>query len=545
MTFFRKKILPVLIWFGLANLFYYFMLPPINPRSGDFWFFLIFNIVILALLIFLFNRKKFNFKVSVPLDGYSVNISKIGKKTKRIIIIASSVIIIFIAILVVSSSTLFRAEAYMKQLTVTESDFNTDIAEIPFSKIPVVDKSIAQRLGTRKIGEVVDLVSQFNVSGYYSQINYNDVPTRVSPLEYADVFKWMFNQKEGIPYYVRIDMATQNTELVELENGMKYSPSECFNRNLLRYLRYKYPTKMFKETNFEIDENGNPYWIVSVYTYKIGLVGGTDISGIITVNAVTGEHKYMDVKDVPEWIDRVYSADIVLAQAHNWGRFKSGFLNSIVGQKGVISTTEGYSYLALENDVWLYTGLTSVSLDESNIGFILVNLRTKEARTYSINGAEEYSAMDSAEGKVQEKGYDATFPILINLANQPTYFMSLKDNAGLVKSYAFVSVLNYQVVGVGETLEKAQADYISLLGKEQIETDTPDVLETAGSVTFLSSAVKDGNTYYYIKLGSGEGLFIASIKVSSFLPTLAVGDKIEISYKGMDDGTKEIVEITG
>ena len=94
----------------------------------------------------------------------------------------------------------------------------------------------------------------------------------------------------------------------------------------------------------------------------------------------------------------------------------------------------------MDGDVWVYTGVTSVNADESNIGFVLMNLRTGESKYYNIAGAEEYSAMSSAEGQVQNLGYRASFPSLINIKNIPTYIMVLKDNAGLVKMYALVNV---------------------------------------------------------------------------------------------------------
>ena len=213
--------------------------------------------------------------------------------------IKSCFIIVF-GLIFVTSSQLFNASDYQKMLDVKPSDFNTDIAEIPLSQIPIVDRDTASRLGSRKIGEVVELVSQFNVSSYYTQINYKNYPVRVSPLEYADIIKWVTNKNEGIPYYVKIDMATQDTELVNLPQGMKYSPSEYFGRDLMRHVRFAYPTKMFDSTSFEVDENGNPYWIISCYDYTIGFLGGYDITGIITVNAVNGEMNYYTVGDVPQ-----------------------------------------------------------------------------------------------------------------------------------------------------------------------------------------------------------------------------------------------------
>ena len=385
-------------------------------------------------------------------------------------------------------------------------------------------------LGSRKIGEVVELVSQFNVSSYYTQINYNETPTRVSPLEYADIIKWISNQSEGIPYYVKIDMATQDTELVKLKEGMKYTPSEYFNRDLLRHVRFSYPTKMFQSVTFEIDDNGHPFWSVSYYDYTIGFLGGRDITGIIMVDAVTGEMTDYPVSDVPQWVDTVYDADMLIEQANFWGSYTNGYWNSIFGQKNVVRTTDGYNYIALDDDVWMYTGITSVVDDASNIGFLLVNLRTKEAIQYTINGAEELSAMESAEGMIQEKNYNATFPILVNIADTPSYFISLKDNAGLVKAYSFVSVADYQIVGVADTISGAATEYKRLLasiGGVDVKPETkPETSEVTITVEGISSAVVGGNSVYYIKATDGK-IYTAGIEVSKNLPFIKAGDTIK------------------
>ena len=360
------------------------------------------------------------------------------------------------------------------------------------------------------------------------------------------LFKWFSNKDEGIPYYVTIDMAavdkpTEQTQLVELDEGMKYSPSEYFARDLYRHMRFAYPTKMFENLSFEIDDSGAPYWVMSCYDYTIGLFGGKDITGIILVNAVNGEMTYYDISEVPQWIDVAYSAEMLITQADNWGSLKNGFLNSIFVQKNVVVTTDGYNYIAVDDDVWLYTGITSVVADESNIGFILINMRTKEAKTYMINGAEEYSAMGSAEGQVQEKGYTATFPILLNIADRPTYFISLKDEVGLVKLYAYVSVTDYQIVGVADTIQGAEKEYKRMLGISV--TDQPLVGETteySGVIQKIATAVKNGNSQYYIMVS--DKIYIADISVSDILPLLSVNDNI--TFKADDNGNISEISLT-
>ncbi len=543
---FKKYILPLITTIIVSAVNYYLTLPAMNVKSSSLWGFIFFAVIVFFIskavitgaswLKGVFSEKNF---VNIENKHIKLDFLK-NKKIKPLVISLVCCFIIVFGFIFVSSSQLFNASDYQKMLDVKPSDFNTDIAEIPLSQIPIVDRDTAERLGSRKIGEVVELVSQFNVSSYYTQINYKNYPVRVSPLEYADIIKWFTNKDDGIPYYVKIDMATQDTELVDLPEGMKYSPSEYFSRDLMRHVRFAYPTKMFDSTSFEIDDNGNPYWIISCYDYTIGFLGGYDITGIIMVNAVNGEMTYCDVAEVPQWIDCVYPADIVLMQADYWGSYVNGFWNSIISQKNVVTTTEGYNYLAIDDDIWAYTGITSVVADESNIGFILINLRTKEAKTYSINGAEEYSAMSSAEGKIQEKGYTATFPILVNIADTPSYFISLKDGAGLVKSYSFVSVANYQIVGVADTLAGAEAEYRRLLkeaGKLDDDSSAEEITQStiSAKVTAISSAVVNGNTAYYIKLDGIDKIFIADVGLNDKLPFVKVDDQLKITYYEQDD----------
>lgn len=550
----KSYLFPSLITLGFLVIYYYLALPAINLRSGGFWVMLILAALAFFVSFAAFRKSDFFKELGVWLRSAMAEDAKkkskrsgdivmgegktsapnISKNVKITLIVIIAVVVLALLICFFTSSKIFRASAYQQMLKVDENaDFSKDIAEMSISQIPIVDRDTAERLGSRKIGEVVDLVSQFNVSSYYSQINYENKPFRVSPLEYADILKWLSNKQDGIPYYVSIDMATQETELVKLSEGMKYSPSEYFSRDLKRHIRFAYPTKMFENLSFEIDDNGHPYWVMSYYTYTIGIVGGKDIAGVILVDAVSGEMNDYASADIPQWIDLAYSPELVVDQANNWGSLKNGFLNSLFVQKGVVVTTDGYNYIAVNDDVWLYTGITSVVSDESNIGFILINMRTKEAKTYMINGAEEYSAMESAEGQIQEKGYTATFPILLNVAERPTYFISLKDNAGLVKAYAFVSVANYQIVGVADKIEDAKSEYLRMLGVEDDgNASVGESAEYTGTVSDIATAVKDGNTLYYliIKTENGEALiYTADIRISDMLPFIKANDNVKFT----------------
>ncbi|MCD8028248.1 MAG: CvpA family protein [Erysipelotrichaceae bacterium] len=494
----------------------YFLLLPINLRSFSFTLFLCICLIIFIVL------KSF---ICLAFD----NISKAC-------CILTLILGVYLGVGYLISSPVINASQYQSQLDMnSEADFYSDFENISYSSIPVVDRDSAQRLGDRKMGEIVDYVSQFEVDEEYAQINYDDTPYRVTTISYSDLIKWFTNQSDGLPAYIRVNMVSQESEVVRLDNGMKYSRSDLFFRNINRYLRVKYPTLMFEDPTFEIDDDGNPYWIAPVYNYKIGLFGGEDITGAVLVDACSGESQYYDIDDVPSWVDRVYPAELLLTQLTNWGQYGNGFINSLISQKGVLTTTDGYNYLALNDDVYLYTGLTSVSSDESNVGFVLINMRTKESNYYAISGAEEYSAMSSAEGKVQNLGYEATFPILINSGGQPTYFLSLKDSAGLVKQYAFVNVQNYQIVAVGESVAEAESNYYQLLVDNGIEDVTYDTATLSGTISDIQQAVVDGTSYYYFKLEGYDDIFIASVSLNDALPLIQAGDQVSIDYS--DSGT--------
>lgn len=404
----------------------------------------------------------------------------------------------------VSSMVFFRATDYAAMLKIEDGDFTTDVQQISFDQIPMLDKESAERLGDRKLGELSDMVSQFEVNPAYSQINFQDEPVRVTYLDYGDIIKWLNNREEGLPAYIRINMVSQEVTVERLEEGIKYSPSDLFSRDLMRHLRFQFPTLMFDDVNFEINEEGHPFWICSVVDKTIGLFGGTDVIGAVIVDAVTGESVYHTLEDVPTWVDRVFSADLIIEQYDYRGMYSGGFINSVLGQKNVTVTTDGYNYIALNDDVWVYTGVTSVTGDESNVGFILSNQRTKETAYYTIAGATEYSAMASAQGMVQHLGYTATFPLLLNINGEPTYFMALKDASLLVKMYAMVNVEQYQVVATGTTLEETKAEYDAQLIQNGIQTvpveEAAETVTISGEVEALRTQIVEGNTIYYFLL---------------------------------------------
>lgn len=515
--------LAVTLVFGLA--YFYLSLPALNLQDGNFYTF-VFVLCIVFVVASLFTS---GFRMA-PGSGVKEYFRFV--KTQCFPVGVLMVLLIAVGIIgTLVSMPIFRASAYRDLLTVEDGNFNQDIAQISFDKIPTLDRSSAEYLGDRQMGTLSDMVSQFEYSNDSTQINYQGRPVRVAPIDYADLIKWFTNRGEGLPAYVLVDMVTQEASVVRLQEGMKYSFSEPLNRNIVRHLRFRYPTYLFDTPQFEIDEEGTPYWIAPRIVRTIGLFGGTDIQGAVLCNAITGECQYYDIDDVPAWVDNVYTPDLIMEQYDYHGTFINGFLNSILGQKGVTMTTEGYNYIALNDDVYVYTGVTSANADQSNLGFLLSNQRTKETRFYEAPGATEYAAMGSAEGEVQDLKYVATFPLLLNIAGEPTYFIPLKDATELVKSYAMVNVAQYQLVAVAGSVSQCEQVYIDLLSQRGIvsEEERPET-QISGVVDDIRSAVMDGSTYYFLRLEGGEVYYAVSASENPVAVLLNLGDKVTIGH---------------
>ena len=526
-----KKIVNLIITIIVALVAYYLTLPAINLNNIGFYIFIAFIVFFNQMLNVMTNNViKVNKKGVITTDNFP----------KGAIYAFAGIVIMFVCLLIVNfiSSPLFNAKSYQSRITINEDgNFTEDIPEVNFNQLPLLDRASSEVLGDRVMGQISDLVSQFNVSDMYTQINYNDLIMRVTPLEYADGIKWLTNRKNGIAGYITVNSVTGESELVKLEKGMKYSPSAYFGENLERKLRFDYPTINFGKISFEIDNEGKPYYIVPTIKYTaIGLKA--KVTGVIIFDPITGDSKKYSSKDIPTWVDIAYSADLIIEQVDDWGSYKNGFWNSIFGQKNVVNTTEGYNYLAMNDDIYLYTGITSVVTDESNLGFILTNMRTGETNFYDVPGAEEYSAMSSAEGQVQDMGYTSTFPLLINLNGTPTYLVSLKDSSGLVKKYAFIDVKDYQKVVVTDSSEgivKAKDNYLAS-NKKEVKDEELIIKEI--KIQSINTANINGYTYYYVL--AEDKKYKLSISLNDTLPFIKVGDTIKIGYFETD---KTVIEV--
>lgn len=534
-----KIVINIIVTIVFGIVLYYFMLPVFNFKSIMMYAFFGAMAVFYCVI---------NYVTSGALR--TPDYAPYARKSSLVPKIIIGVLVAVVAIGMLVSSVFFRASSYAEIIDVQTGDFSKEVAEADFANVPVIDETTTAVMADRALSDLSELglVSQFTVQPNYYQINYKDTPVRVATLQYSNIIKWLTNAKNGLPAYVIVDAITQKATLVEVEGGIKYSTADHFGDNVIRHVRFQYPTYLLDTPTFEIDEEGHPYWIFAKLDMTIGLFGGKDVTGAIIVDAVTGESVEYSIDDIRtkedlQWIDRVYSAQLLNEQYNFYGRYQDGFWNSILSQKNTYSTTEDYSYLAMNDDVYMYTGVTSLTNDESITGFILINQRTKDARYYVISGAKESSAQSSAEGLVQQYDYKASFPLLLNIDGEPTYFMSLKDASSLVKGYAMINVGQYSIGATGTTLTACIDSYVKELAKNNIKVtvDTDEIIDNptggetdekitaTGTVTEIRTAVIDGNSVYYIMLDSSDSYYSVKAADAENVVLVNKGDSITVT----------------
>lgn len=525
-------LIPIILTIIYSGVVFYIFIPAINIHNIGMWIFLISIAVVYAICSYAASMTVYERRRKFP-----------KTTTAALIVVGISVAVCAVGMLV--SVQIFRAKAYVTRITVEEGDFDTDVPTLSdIKKIPLMDTASATILGDRVVGSLTDLVSQYDVSDTYTTIYYKGRVVKVAPLEYDGFFKYFNNKKDGVPGYVLVDTETNEAEFVRLEKGMNYSPSGYFSKDLMRAFRMKYPTKVFGDYSFQIDENGVPYWVISCMSFHT-FFGCTVPEEAILMNAITGEMELYSMSEIPEWVDYVYSGDEICDLYNSYGSLQKGFINSVIGQKGCTMTTDDFGYVAMNDDIYVYTGITSIVSDKSNLGFLLVNSRTGDFRYYEQEGAEEHSAMDAAEGVVQNYGYTASFPALININGEPTYAMALKDSKGLVKQYAMVNVKNYTIVAVGDTMSETLKNYRNSMGSAgqgidiKLDVDYNERKITIEDIQFINT---NSGTVVYIK--SDNKVYKQYFEENESLILLNTGDKITVQYDASEE-ENDIIEIFG
>lgn len=513
----------------LLGVVYYVSLPAITTMSTQMWY------TIVAVFVILMG-------ISCYFDYSRKGI--IGIRSKIMMFLTAGVVIFFLGGMLLSSPIL-SALKYAGLMDVENEEFVKDIKEVDnISNIALMDSESAAVIGQRAVGSLSDVVSQYEVSDDYTQIDLNGKPMKVSPLEYAGFFKWFNNKKAGIPGYVMVDPLENEAKYVKLKEPMKYSMSAYLGKYLPRHLRFQYPTAVFEGYYFEIDEEGNPYYVCPVLKANAGLFGARDVKGVVLCNPCTGETQYYKVADIPRWVDHVFDGELMI-QKYKWkGTLSGGFINSVIGNKGCKQPTDDYGYKVMDGDVWMYTGVTSVNGDQSNIAFVMMNGRTGKAKYYPVVGCDENSAMSAAEGQVQHLNYTASFPALININNQPTYIMVLKDKSQLVKMYAMVNVEKYNIVATGTSQKEVLSQYRKMMSDEGVvdEKEIDDTAEKSKKITVadVNYITMDGESYIYLRDQEGT-LYKAKISSNETVMFIKTGDAIEVTYEENENGIQDLI----
>lgn len=531
-----KKSLAIIPLVIISFLFFYFGMPVFNFGFIQLPIMLLF-LLLLAMLL--------------TLDAeYSGGKTKIKiTKLHRPLFIGFTVVLAYIILApLVTSLPLLRTEAYRNMIgkVHTGEKITNHIAPIALDRIRVVDEPLATLLGEKILGSDQGLGSKSELGEFFIQ-KVNNQLYWVAPLLHSGFFKWL-NNKEGTEGYVMVSATNErDVKLVQNINGkdlkIKYQPGAYFGSDIERHLYLNgYMATGLADYNFEIDENGHPFWVATKFKKRIGF-SGNDAVGVVTVDAQTGAIKEYDLNNVPAWIDRVQPISFIINQLSDWGEYVHGYWNFSNEDKLMITEDLTLVYGEDNRSYW-YTGVSSVGKEESAVGFMLVDTRTKEATMYNQSGATEYAAQSSAEGKVQEKGYRASLPIPYNINGIPTYVMTLKDGGGLVKMYAMVAIGDYTIVGVGNTMRETLMSYknvFNMAGNRINPEAKANRKQIKSVVTRIQSDIKNGNSFYYFTVNDSPKIFIGSSQLSNELPVTVVGDSISITF---DLDNEEVIDVS-
>lgn len=540
--FFRlSTIVCLVITAVFAWLLNYLMLPAWNLRAGSLYGYLVI-VMVFASIVFLVKNLIIDELFEDMLDS-------------KIIVVATGIILVIGLILLIVNGDIVNANRLREIPTVNEGNFEEDYVEISNDPAEAftLDLDSAERLGNRAVGNIKN-ITWYEVNGEFNLITYQGNKYRLSPLEYGGFFKYLKARDSGIPGYILVNDDTLEATFVQTEEPIRYSPSACFGKNLKRHLRNQYPTYVFETSIFEINEEGHAYWITGVTEPQASLYAGRVMTKVILTDACSGQSEVYMLSETPEWVDHVYDLDYLMQQAKWHYHFVNGFWNTYFSKTDMYETSYEYrdkkddkeddtanffgynSFINKSGQTVFVTGITPANATESNAGFITMNTRTGEIRFYKAEGAEESSAQQAAESKMQNYGYRATYPVFVNVGGQPTYMMALKDKAGIIQAYGFVSLKNYSITCVDKDIEVALAQYKEAMGMGEGETATIDessTKEVKGTIDEIYSQVINGTTYYYYVVGSE--LYKASATVNEYQFLYKVGQTVEIKYYETSD----------
>lgn len=532
-----KKIVGIVFLFLFGFLLFYGNLPVINYGFTGFAFILL-VLVILGIV----------FSLGLTVSQQTKQVKIVSKPNKILFVLAGVLLVYCIALPFVTSLKMFRSDSYQKLIGEVKNGqkITNHIAPISIDKIRVVDEELAHLLGEKILGSQPALGSQVELGDFCIQKVNNNLYW-VAPLLHSGFLKW-FNNQEGTAGYVMVSATNErDVKLVQNIGGkaikIKFQQGAYFQSDIHRHVYFNgNATVGLADFSFEIDDAGNPFWIVTKYGKKIGF-SGKEAIGVIVVDAQSGVINEYSIAKTPKWVDRIQPLDFIEDQLNDWGEYVHGYWN--FSNQDKLQITEGMTLVYGKDDrSYWYTGLTSVGKEESAVGFVLVDTRTKEATFYKQSGATEFAAQSSAQGKVQEKGYKASLPIPYNINNIPTYVMTLKDDGGLVKMFAMVAISDYTIVGVGNTMRETLTSFKNVynMADNKINPNSVSNKKSLKSVvTRIQNDVKNGNSFYYFKVKDYPNIFVGSSQISNQLPVTMVGDSVTISF---DVDLEEVIDIS-
>lgn len=459
------------------------------------------------------------------------------------------ILIVIMIIGMIAGSRIFNSTTMYKQIgEIEEKSFKEDVVEIDNSQIPTVDIALASKLADKKLGEDIGLGSQMEVGDFTNKQNVNGKLVYVAPLEHTGFLKWWSNSNGTAGYVIVSATNSNDVQFVKDIDGkslkLKYVDSAFFSSDLKRHIRSQgYRTVGLTEYTFELNDEGRPFYVVTTYKNKT-LWGTPEATGVVICDVQNGECEWYSVEDTPEWVDIIQPESFIQNQLENYGKYVRGWWNP--SNKDMLSVTEHMTTVYNNGQCYYYTGMSSVGKDDGTVGFMMVNTRDKSVKMYKMVGATENAAMRSAEGKVQNMKYSATCPIPLNVSGIPTYFLTLKDDEGLVKNYAMINIEDYSIVSTGNTISEAKRAYInamSSIGNNVAFSDKAYGYTKEGIVTRISNNIEDGNSYYYMIIDDDRSnLYMASYTVSEELPVTREGDKVKVGFLDEANGTINIVE---
>ncbi|MDD5290233.1 MAG: hypothetical protein PHT40_03500 [Patescibacteria group bacterium] len=368
----------------------------------------------------------------------------------------------------------------------------------------------------------------------------------IYPLEFHGWLKW--RQDKQVPGYLRVSAQDpfQDAQAVQVnkqgqEIHIKYLNSACYEYRADRYLRYNgYMNMVLDDWTFEVDDNWNPYYTVSVLERTTGY-SGLRTKGVVVLNLQTGENKYYSINEAPVWIDRIQPLDVLDFQAKKWGEYvhSSWWYNFLHNDKSQVPTPGWFLTYSKDGYCQWFSGFTSTnSEDHALTGFILIDSRLDKATFYKAKGVTEAKAYETALSLWNNfTGYEPTELVPCNLYGTLTYVIPMVY-AGQFKGVSLVSMENYEINAKGNTLEEAISNYRAKVNSAPGSVLAPvggklATISLRGKVVRVGQPMLQGQQQIFpFAVAGANKIFqvVYSYEKTPKAPFVAVGEEVAITY---------------